>query len=164
VSAGAVFRVVEAAAATANNTGSIQTPGGINAQDDCFFGDGTYTVELLSGGEACAIYGHDGTTYISLCTGSIAGAFKDAAREFYACDGTHAADAVGFYNTDSGYKVSSTQVVGAQQNSTGQTAGFTAGTGNAVKDDSTFTGGAGATAYTIGDIVKHLKTHGLLAG
>jgi hypothetical protein len=51
----------------------------------------------------------------------------------------------------------------AQPSSTGQTAGFTAGTGTSVNDDSTFTGGVGATAYTIGDIVKHLKNLGLIA-
>lgn len=51
----------------------------------------------------------------------------------------------------------------AQPSSTGQTAGFTAGAGSAAKDDSTFTGGSGTKAYTIGDIVKHLKALGLLA-
>jgi hypothetical protein len=50
-----------------------------------------------------------------------------------------------------------------QQSSTGQTAGSTVGVGNNVNDDSTFTGGAAGGAYTIGDIVKHLKTYGLLA-
>lgn len=51
----------------------------------------------------------------------------------------------------------------AQPSSVGQTAGFTAGSGAAVKDDSTFTGGVGSKAYTIGDIVKHLKNEGLIA-
>lgn len=46
--------------------------------------------------------------------------------------------------------------------STGQTAGFTAGSGTAVLDDSIFTGGTGSIAYTIGDVVKHLKALGLL--
>ena len=53
----------------------------------------------------------------------------------------------------------------AQQSSTGTAAtGFTAnGPTNTVHADSTFTGNVGATAYTISDIVKHLKTIGLIA-
>ncbi len=50
----------------------------------------------------------------------------------------------------------------AQHSATGQTAGFTAGAGTAVLDDSTFTGGTGSTAYTIGDVVKALKNFGLI--
>lgn len=51
----------------------------------------------------------------------------------------------------------------AQHSSTGQTAGFTAGAGTSVLDDSTFTGGTGSTAYTIGDVVRALKLIGLMA-
>ena len=40
--------------------------------------------------------------------------------------------------------------------------GFTAGTGTAVKDDSTFTGGTGSVAYHISDVVLALKNLGLL--
>jgi hypothetical protein len=43
---------------------------------------------------------------------------------------------------------------------TGTVTGFTAGAGTAVLDDSTFTGDIGTTAYTIGDIVRYLKTSG----
>ena len=50
-----------------------------------------------------------------------------------------------------------------QPNTTGTVTGFTAGAGTAVKDDSTFTGNTGSTAYTIGDVVKALKDLGLLA-
>ena len=67
--------------------------------------------------------------------------------------GTATSQKIGFFNA--------TPVV--QQNTTGTTTGFTAGSGTATKDDSTFTGGVGSTAYTVGDIVKALKTLGLLA-
>jgi hypothetical protein len=69
--------------------------------------------------------------------------------------------AVGNANTDTIGFYGATKV--AQPSSTGQTAGFTAGAGTAVLDDSTFTGGTGSTAYTLGDIVKHLKALGLIA-
>lgn len=51
----------------------------------------------------------------------------------------------------------------AQYSTTGTTTGFTAGAGTASKDDSTFTGNTGSTAYTVGDIVRALKLAGLIA-
>lgn len=50
-----------------------------------------------------------------------------------------------------------------QQATTGTATGFTAGSGTAVNDDSTFTGGSGSKAYRISDIVLALKNLGLLA-
>jgi hypothetical protein len=50
-----------------------------------------------------------------------------------------------------------------QRATTGTVTGFTAGAGTAVLDDSTFTGSTGATAYTIGDVVRALKELGFLA-
>jgi hypothetical protein len=67
--------------------------------------------------------------------------------------GTATTQKLGFYNA--------TPV--AQQATTGTTTGFTAGSGTTVRDDSTFTGGTGTKAYTIGDLVKALKNLGLLA-
>jgi hypothetical protein len=49
-----------------------------------------------------------------------------------------------------------------QQSTTGTVTGFTAGAGTAVNQTSTFTGGTGSKAYTIGDIVLALKNLGLL--
>lgn len=67
--------------------------------------------------------------------------------------GTATSQKIGFFNA--------TPVV--QQNGTGEGTGFTAGSGSAVKDDSTFTGNVGSTAYRINDIVKALKNLGILA-
>lgn len=67
--------------------------------------------------------------------------------------GTATSQKIGFFNA--------TPVV--QPATTGTVTGFTAGTGTAVLDDSTFTGNTGATAYTVGDIVRALKTLGFLA-
>ena len=67
--------------------------------------------------------------------------------------GTATSQKLGFYNA--------TPVI--QQATTGTTTGFTAGSGTSARDDSTFTGGSGTKAYTIGDIVLALKNLGLLA-
>lgn len=50
-----------------------------------------------------------------------------------------------------------------QPATTGTTTGFTAGSGTGVNDDSTFTGGVGSKAYTVGDVVKALKDLGWMA-
>lgn len=47
--------------------------------------------------------------------------------------------------------------------SAGSVTGFTAGSGTAAKGDSTYTGDVGTTAYTITDIVEHLKNAGILS-
>jgi hypothetical protein len=67
--------------------------------------------------------------------------------------GTATTQKLGFYNA----------APVAQYSTVGTTTGFTAGLGLAVLADSTFTGNTGATAYTIGDVVRALKTLGLLA-
>jgi hypothetical protein len=67
--------------------------------------------------------------------------------------GTATTQKLGFYNA--------APVV--QYSTVGTTTGFTAGLGLAVLADSTFTGDTGATAYTVGDVVRALKTLGLLA-
>jgi hypothetical protein len=50
-----------------------------------------------------------------------------------------------------------------QPSAVGEVTGFTAGSGSAANDDSTYTGNVGTKAYTVGDIVKHLKNLGLIA-
>ena len=49
-----------------------------------------------------------------------------------------------------------------QPSSTGETSGVTTTSGTSLTAAATFTGGVGATSYTISDIVKHLKNLGLL--
>lgn len=67
--------------------------------------------------------------------------------------GTGATQKLGFWNA--------TPVV--QPATTGTATGFTAGSGTAVNDDSTFTGGVGTKAYRISDIVLALKQAGIMA-
>ncbi len=49
-----------------------------------------------------------------------------------------------------------------QPATTGESVGFTAGSGTSANDDSTFTGNVGSSAYTVSDIVKALKNLGLM--
>ena len=49
-----------------------------------------------------------------------------------------------------------------QPSSTGEATGVTVGEGSALTHTATFTGNSGATAYTISDIIKHLKAIGML--
>jgi len=49
-----------------------------------------------------------------------------------------------------------------QPSGTGETAGFSAGAGTNVTDQSTFTGNVGSTAYRISDVVKALKNSGIM--
>lgn len=51
----------------------------------------------------------------------------------------------------------------AQPSSTGETTGWTSGGGSAATSTDTYTGNTGTKAYTVNDIVKHLKTVGLMA-
>ena len=67
--------------------------------------------------------------------------------------GTATGQKIGFFNA--------TPVV--QQSGTGEGTGFTAGSGTTARDDSTFTGNVGSTAYRVNDIVKALKNLGILA-
>ena len=67
--------------------------------------------------------------------------------------GDAATDTIGLFGT--------TPVV--QPSGTGETVGFTQGTGNNINEVSTFTGNIGTTAYTVNDVVKALKQLGALA-
>lgn len=78
--------------------------------------------------------------------------YDTASREVMRGEASGSAPMLGFYGATAVVKPATT----------GTTTGFTAGTGTGVKDDSTFTGGTGATAYRISDIVLALKQLGLL--
>jgi hypothetical protein len=72
--------------------------------------------------------------------------------------------------TGTRFGTSSTQKLGfwgttpiTQPSSTGETAGYTSGTGPNLKRDDSTTGNIGSTSYTFGDVVKHLKNSGLIA-
>jgi hypothetical protein len=75
-------------------------------------------------------------------------------------------------NTTTGTKIgtATTQKIGlwnatpvVQPSSTGETTGWTSGGGSAATSTDTYTGNDGTKAYTINDIVKHLKACGILA-
>lgn len=90
----------------------------------------------------------DGNTYVNAPSGStLALCNNNGVKQSINSTG------IGFY--------SATPV--AQPSTTGTATGFTAGTGTAVREDSTFTGGTGTKAYRISDIVKALKDLGLMA-
>ena len=50
----------------------------------------------------------------------------------------------------------------SQYSTSGGVTGYTSGTSTALTIDGTFTGGTGATAYTISDVVSALKQLGIL--
>jgi hypothetical protein len=66
--------------------------------------------------------------------------------------GTSALQKIGFWDA--------TPVI--RQSSTGEATGVNVGSGLALKHDATFTGNSGSTAFTLSDIVKHLKAYGLI--
>ena len=68
--------------------------------------------------------------------------------------GTATSQKIGFWNV--------TPVV--QPSTTGATGVTSAGSGTAIKDDTTMTGSSGTTAYTLPDIIKHLKVVGIIKG
>lgn len=75
-------------------------------------------------------------------------------------------------NTTTGTKIATatTQKLGfwnatpiVQPSSTGETTGWTTGGGSAATSTDTYTGNSGTKAYTMNDVVKHLKAAGILA-
>lgn len=102
-----------------------------------------------------------GTVLTAFNSAGAFGTFAGFADAVNIAVGTTTGTKIGTATTQKLAFFNSTPIV--QPSSTGVTAGFTAGAGAAVLDDSTFTGNVGSKAYTLGDIVAHLKNLGLIA-
>ena len=142
---GRKFKVLDTTPSTENDTGAAQCKGGINAQAQSRFDDGTYVCDFLSG--AVAAQFSDGSDLVAaICTGNgKAGYFADASRTCELCNGTYSVNASGDINTGSYYKVGTTQVVASQQ---------------AAVADAT---GAGDVVAQLNALLARLRTHGLIA-
>jgi hypothetical protein len=140
----------------------------VESNDQGFFGNTAATLADAKAwpGSATVIVGADDATQLWLMNSGYAqrwqlGVVEGSGGDLRITDLNGSAADVDLVNAD--LKHGGTKVLGAQQSGTGETVGFTAGSGTAVNDDSTFTGNVGSTAYRISDIVKALKNHGLIA-
>jgi hypothetical protein len=132
----------------AATTGNVSFPSGVVTLPNSSVLNNT----TLQGGRILAIAG---TLQINNICNIAAGVNLALATTTGTKIGTATDQLLGFFNA--------TPVV--QPSSTGLgTSGFTAGGGgNTVHAQSTFTGNVGSTAYTLSDIVAHLKNLGLIA-
>lgn len=136
---GTNLAVAGATDASSSTTGSLKTAGGLGVAKKAFVGTGVFSPKFKDATDASGLA-------VGATTANIVAAGTTVVKT--------ASDAFGVF--------SATTPV-AQQSTTGTTTGFTAGSGTAAKDDSTYTGNVGSKAYTVGDIVKALKAYGLLA-
>lgn len=136
---GAAHAVTDATDASSSTTGSLKTAGGLGVAKKAYVGTGVFSPKFKDATDASGVAA-DATTANLVAAGTTV--VKTASNAF-------------------GVFSATTPV--AQQSTTGTTTGFLSATGNAVLAGSTFTGGSGTKAYTIGDIVKALKAYGLLA-
>ncbi len=154
-----VFKVDDAGALTVLGvtlTGTQSIVGDFALTGDMTVGDDlTVTDDVAVGGDL-AVTGTLAVTSTSSFTGDITfAAGTDIVLDSAGAGtkiGTGATQKLGFWGV--------TPVV--QYATEGTTTGQTSGTGTAVLVDDTFTGNFGTRAYTIGDIVKCLKTCGLM--
>lgn len=138
------------------------------------YGKGCLLIDTDSTTPGSIVFLNEGTSASSDFNGVVTSASLTTTLGSYfpLAGGTLADGANIALNTTTGTKIgtAATQKLGlwnatpiVQPSSTGETTGFTAGSGTAAKNDSTFTGNSGTKAYTVGDIVKHLKAAGILA-
>ncbi len=135
---------------------------------------GDITVDDLTVGDDLAVTGDAAITGLATIGGTLAVTGAVTLTSTLAANGhITIADAKNIVvNTSTGTKIGTgtTQKIGfwnatpvGQYATTGTLTGFTAGSGTASKDDSTFTGNTGTAAYTVGDVVKALKLAGIMA-
>lgn len=136
---GAAINVTDSTDSSSSVTGALKTAGGLGVAKKAFVGTGVFSPKFKDATDASGLA-------VGATTANIVAAGTTVVKT--------ASDAFGVF--------SATTPV-AQQSTTGTTTGFTAGSGTAAKDDSTYTGNVGSKAYTVGDIVKALKAYGLLA-
>lgn len=121
-----------------------------SASNSFQFGPGTNaTANSIQGGATVRIDYAAGAAALNFISGGNVVTDTSTGTKF----GTGTTQKLGFWNS----------APVAQYSTTGTTTGFTAGSGTAAKDDSTYTGNTGTKAYTVGDIVRALKTCGIMA-
>lgn len=114
-------------------------------------GPTTATTVIKPGGVAVMSIAHSGTSATGGTITLIDGAVFSLGTSFGASFGSNSSQKAGF----NGYAT-------AHSSPTGVTTGFTAGSGTAVNDDSTFDGNTGSEVYTLGDLIFALKQKGVI--
>ena len=124
-----------------------------------FCATGSFTLQNSAGGDFGALqFGGSTSSFPALKRSSTALQVRladDSAFAPFSCGTFSHTGNLGFYGTTAIAQPSSTGL--------GTTGFVSGGGGNFVHANSTFTGGIGTTAYTLSDIVAHLKNLGLIA-
>ena len=132
-----------------------------------------FGVTTGTGGDTTIFFGNDGSNYTLTMNGHAAlnqNVLTTSGPTFAGMTFSDGGNVVLNATTGSKIATATTQKLGlwnatpvVQPSSTGEGTGHTTVGGVAVLASDTFTGNSGTKAYTINDIVKHLKTVGILA-